>query len=199
MTCPEWSQFNKDLWAALVHLSSGEAAAKVDHSGQGEGLVAYIRVWNWFNANANVQKYERRMKVLSPDRRKTAAAVADAVERWGNRLSLIQEGGSNFICGEGWKVSLLRKILPEGLDKEVALRSSELGDSCEETRAFIMKSAVQERVHHSTDMDTSELSGWYTGGDAISGGYSGIEEVQEYTKLLRRIQPMGLSSYAVWR
>ena len=63
MTCPEWSQFNKDQWAALVHLSSGEAAAKVDHSGQGEGLVAYIRVWNWFNANANVQKYERRMKV----------------------------------------------------------------------------------------------------------------------------------------
>ena len=54
MSCPEWSQFNKDLWAAHVHLSSGEAAAKVDHSGQGEGLVAYIRVWNWFNANASV-------------------------------------------------------------------------------------------------------------------------------------------------
>ena len=24
MTCPEWSQFNKDLWAALVHLSHQE-------------------------------------------------------------------------------------------------------------------------------------------------------------------------------
>ena len=44
---PEWSQFNKDLRAALARLSSGEAAAKVDRSGQGEGLVAYIRVWNW--------------------------------------------------------------------------------------------------------------------------------------------------------
>ena len=81
ITCPEWSQFNKDLWAVLVHLSSGEAAAKVDHSGLGEGLVAYIRVWNWFNVKANVQKYERRMKVLSPDKRKTAATVPDAVER----------------------------------------------------------------------------------------------------------------------
>ena len=131
MPTMEWNQFNKDLWAALVHLSAGEAAAKVDHNGQGEGLMAYLRVWNWFNANANVQKYEHRMKVLSPDRCKTAATVADAVERWENRLSLIQEGDSNFICGEGWKVSLLRKILPEGLDKEVALRSSELGDSYE--------------------------------------------------------------------
>ena len=140
------------------------------------GLVAYIRVWNWFNAYANVQKYERRMKVLSSDRRKTAATVADAVERWGNRLSLIQEGASNFICGEGWKVSLLRKILPEVLDKEIALRSSELGDPYEKTRTFVMKFAAQERVQHSTDMDTSELSGWYSGCNPMSGGYSGIED-----------------------
>ena len=93
MTSLEWNQFNKDLWAALVHLSAGEAAAKVDHSGQGQGLMAYLRVWNWFNANANVQTYEHRMKVLSADRCKTAATVADTVERWENRLSLIQEGG----------------------------------------------------------------------------------------------------------
>ena len=62
------SQFNEDLWASLVHLTAGEAAAKVDHSGQGEGLMSYLRVWNWFNANANVQKYKHRMKALSPDR-----------------------------------------------------------------------------------------------------------------------------------
>ena len=94
--------------------------------------------------------------------------------RWsvgGNRLSLIQEGDSNFICGEGWKVSLLRKILHEGLDKEAALRSSELGDSYEKTRACIMKFAVQERIQHDhTMMDASELSGWY----------GGSEEVQDY-------------------
>ena len=46
ITCLDWSQFNKDLWAALVHVSTGEAAAKVDHWGQGESLIAYIRVWN---------------------------------------------------------------------------------------------------------------------------------------------------------
>ena len=50
----------------------------MDHSGQGEGLIAYIRVWQWYNANASVHKYEHRMKVLSPDRCKSAAGVADA-------------------------------------------------------------------------------------------------------------------------
>ena len=44
-----------------------------------------------------------------------------------------------------------------------------------------MKFAVQERIQHSTDMDTSELSGWYSGYNPTSGGYSGIEEVQEYS------------------
>ena len=48
ITLQVWSQLNKDLWAALVHLYSGEAAAKVDRSGQGEGLVAYIRLWFWY-------------------------------------------------------------------------------------------------------------------------------------------------------
>ena len=101
ITLQEWSQLNKDLWAALVHLSSGEVAAKVDHSGQGEGLIAYIRIWSWYNANSSVLKYEHRMKVLSPDRCKSAAGVADAIERWENRLMLIQEGGASFVCGEG--------------------------------------------------------------------------------------------------
>ena len=45
-----------------------------------------------------------------------------------------------------------------------------------------MKLAVQERIQHSTDMDTSELSGWYNSGSTMSGGYSGIEEVQDYSK-----------------
>ena len=74
-------------------MSSGEAAAKVDHSGQGGGLIAYIRIWQWYNANASVQKYEHRMKVISPDRCKSAAGVADAIERWENVLMLIQEWG----------------------------------------------------------------------------------------------------------
>ena len=98
--------------------------------------------------------------------------MADAVERWENRLSLIQEGDSNFICGEGRKVSLLRDILPEGLDKEVALRSSELGDSYEKTRAVIMKFAVQERIQHDRNMmDASELSGWTDECHEYSGGW----------------------------
>ena len=44
-----------------------------------------------------------------------------------------------------------------------------------------MEFAVQERIQHSTDMDASVLSGWYSGRNPMSGGYSGIEEVQGYS------------------
>ena len=88
-------------------------------------------------------KYEHRMKALSPDRCKSASGVADAIERWESRLMLVQEGGASFVCGEGWKVAILRKILREALDKEVALRTAELGDSYDKTRAFVMKYAAQ--------------------------------------------------------
>ena len=69
---------------------------------------------------------------------------------------------------------MIRKIPPEVLDKEVALRTAELGDSYDKTRAFVMKYAAQVCIHSNTDMDTSELS-WdnYRGG----GYHSSIEEV----------------------
>ena len=58
VTIHDWNQLDRDLWAALVHLSSGEAGQKVDNSGQGEGLVAYIRSWSWYNSNYRERKYE---------------------------------------------------------------------------------------------------------------------------------------------
>ena len=158
ITLEEWSQLNKDMRAALVNLPSGEAAAKVDHSGQGEGLIAYIRLWSWYNANSSERGYEYRIKALSPDRCRLVSGAADAIERWESRLMTAQEGGANFTCAEGWKVSILKTNLPEALDKEVALRTAELGDSYERTRAFIMKYALQERAHSKTAMDASALT-----------------------------------------
>ena len=54
----------------------------------------------------------------------------------------------------------MRKIWPESLDKEVALRTSELGDSYDKMRSFVMKYALQERAQaqSSKAMDTSVVS-----------------------------------------
>ena len=126
MGIQEWNQLNRDLWSALVHLSSGEAGQKVDNSGQGEGLIAYLRLVSWYNANSSDRKYEFRNQVLSPERCKLVSGVADAIERWESRFASVQQQDDSFSCSEGWKIALLRKILPESLDREVALRTSEL-------------------------------------------------------------------------
>ena len=132
----------------------------MDNSGQGEGLVAYIRLWSWYNSNSNERKYEYRQQVLSPERCKAISGVADAIERWEARLASVQQADDSFTCSEGWTIALLRKILPESLDKEVALRTSELGDSYDKMRSFIMKYALQERAQaqSSKAMDASVVS-----------------------------------------
>ena len=76
----------------------------------------------------------------------------------------------------------MRKILPESLDREVALRTSELGDNYEKMRSFIMKYALQERAasQSSKAMDTSVVSranldpaGW----EAYNQWQTGLQEV----------------------
>ena len=96
----------------------------MDNSGQGEGLIAYIRLWSWYNSNSNERKYEYRQQVLSPERCKAISGVADAIERWEARLASVQQADDSFSFSEGWEIALLRKILPESLDNEVALRTS---------------------------------------------------------------------------
>jgi len=44
VTITEWSQLNIDLWSSLVALTSEEPGRKVDNAGQGEGLIAYLRL-----------------------------------------------------------------------------------------------------------------------------------------------------------
>ena len=126
-------------------------------------MVAYIRLWSWYNATSNERKYEYRAQVLSPDRCKLVSGVADAIERWESRLATVQQGDESFTCAEGWKIVIFKKRLPGTFDNEVALRTSELGGNYEKMRAFIMKYAIQERAKNSKAMDTSALSRDNTG------------------------------------
>ena len=104
---------NRDLWSALVHLTSGEPGKKVDNSGQGEGLIAYLRLVSLYNANSSDRKYEFRNQVLSPERCKLVSGVADAIERWESQFASVQQQDDSFSCSEGCTIALLRKTLPD--------------------------------------------------------------------------------------
>ena len=56
MIAAEWKEVNRDFGAALVDMTTGEAVSKVDSSGQGQGLYAYVRLHRWLTASTGMGK-----------------------------------------------------------------------------------------------------------------------------------------------
>ena len=47
----EFNDLNRELWAALIHRTSGEARKKINNCGQGQGLFAYLKIWRWHKSD----------------------------------------------------------------------------------------------------------------------------------------------------
>jgi len=162
----EFNDLNRDLWAALIHRTSGEARKKINNCGQGQGLFAYLKIWRWYTSQTTTMQAESRSKTMHPDQIKKIEMVADAVEDWERRLSLIEE--NDEASGEDkaksktpdqYKMTALWCLLPDSLRDEVDLRSDERGGERHKMRSFIMKFAEAKRKRPNDNaMDTSALA-----------------------------------------
>ena len=63
----DFEEMNMAIWAAFVHKTTGKARKKVNNTGQGSGLYAYIRAWRWFTRQSTTTQAEFRAQVLHPD------------------------------------------------------------------------------------------------------------------------------------
>ena len=155
---------NIAIWAALVHKTTGEARKKVNNTGQGSGLYAYVRVWRWFTGQSTTTQAESRAKILHPDQVKKIELVADAIEDWERRLNLMEEkdlaGGeeeANAKTPDKYKTMALWCMLPDSLRDEVDLKTGEHGGEYSKTRNFVMRFAEAKRKHRDDAMDTSPI------------------------------------------
>ena len=130
----DFEEMNIAIWAALVHKTSGEARKKVNNTGQGSGLYAYIRVWRWFTGQSTTTQAESRAKILHPDQVKKIELLADVIEDWERRLNLMEEkdiaGGEDATVAktpEKYKTMALWCMLPDSLRDEVDLKQGEHG------------------------------------------------------------------------
>ena len=130
----DFEEMNMAIWAALVHKTTGEARKKVNNTGQGSGLYAYVRVWRWFTGQSTTTQAECRAKILHPDQVKKIELVADAIEDWERRLNLMEEkdlaGGEEESVAktpDKYKTMALWCMLPDSLRDEVDLKTGEHG------------------------------------------------------------------------
>ena len=106
---------------------------------------------------------ESRSKTMHPDQVKNIEMVADAVDDWERRLSLIEE--TDEASGEDkaksktldkYKMTALWCLLSDTLRDEVDLRSDEHGGERHKMRSFIMQFAGSKRKRPNDNaMDTS--------------------------------------------
>ena len=54
-------------------------------------MFAYLKTWRWRTIQTTTMQAESRSKTMHPDQIKKIEMVADAVEDWERRLSLIEE------------------------------------------------------------------------------------------------------------
>ena len=160
----DFEEMNMAIWAALVHKTTGEARKKVNNTGQGSGLYAYIRVWRWFTGQSTTTQAESRAKILHPDQVKKIELLAGVIEDWERRLNLMEErdlaGGEDVAVAktpDKYKMSALWCMLPDPLRDEVDLKQGEHNGDYSKTRNFVMRFAEAKRKHRGDNMDVSPI------------------------------------------
>merc|ERR1712086_1086350 len=179
----ELLDLNRELWAALIHRTGGEARKKINDCGQGQGLFAYLKIGRWYTSQTTTMQAESRSKTMRPDQIKKVEMVADAVEDWERRLSLTEE--NDEASGEDkaksktpdkYKMTALWCSLPDSLRDEVDLRSDEHGGERHKMRSFIMRFAEAKRKRPDDAMDTSAVAAVAENGNPGDGNYEPCDD-----------------------
>ena len=59
-------EFNRDIWSVLDAKSEGEALGKLKSVQQGEGLMAFVRLHQWFIRTSDQGWNQRRSAIMHP-------------------------------------------------------------------------------------------------------------------------------------
>ena len=80
---------NRDLWSILEAKAEGEALGKLKSVPQGEGLMAYIRLHQWFIRTTDQGQNQRRSAIMHPGQCKHDHEIASAIEEWEEKYRIL--------------------------------------------------------------------------------------------------------------
>ena len=106
---------------------------------------------------------------MQPEQRKKVTTIAHAVERWEERVRMLEEDEDEQKLPSAREILALKAVLPDDLREQVDIRSTDLKESYQKTREFVMRYAMHKRTRQKekdTDpMDASTVKSWNGGGD----------------------------------
>ena len=98
---------NEDLYYVLVEKTTGEAAIKVKAVDEGQGLLAYFKIYWWFVKTSGIAIQDRSRKVMQPEVIQSEAKMMDGIEAWEADFKVLEAQRTGFTMNDQMKLIAL--------------------------------------------------------------------------------------------
>ena len=92
-----------DLCAVLIDRIGGERYFRMRTAGEGKGILAYVKLLEWFSGTTGMGLAEKALQLIRPTPPKKEEYIAEYVDKW-------LESRQLEIHGEGYQLSGVFKI-----------------------------------------------------------------------------------------
>ena len=131
-------EFNRDIWSVLDAKSEGEALGKLKSVQQGEGLMAFVRLHQWFIRTSDQGWNQRRSAIMHPGHCKHEHEIASAIEDWEERYRILISEDKESELPASWRIVSMKEILCGDIKKHVDMQRQDM-KSYDDLRATIVK------------------------------------------------------------
>ena len=136
---------NRDIWSILDAKSELEAQGELKSVPQGEGLMAFVRLHQWFIRTTDQGQNQRRSAIMHPGQCKHEWKIASAIEEWEEKYRILITEDKESELPESWRITSMKEILCGDIKKHVEMQCQDV-KSYDELRGTIMKYAVAKRI-----------------------------------------------------
>jgi hypothetical protein len=99
------------MYCVLVDKTEGEAMIRVKSVEEGQGLLAYQRMYKWFSGTTGLALTERTKMVMSPVQPRREDEIADAVDKWREQVRALESFGDMYKLSLAFKVTALKSLM----------------------------------------------------------------------------------------
>ena len=119
-------EFNRDIWSMLGAKSEGEALGKLKSVQQGEGLMAFVRLHQWFIRTSDQGWNQRRSAIMHPGQCKHEHEIASAIEDWEERYRILISEDKESELLASWRIVSMKEILCGDIKKHVDMQCQDI-------------------------------------------------------------------------
>ena len=107
----EFDGFGEELYCVLMDKCEGEALTKIRTAHEGQGIKAYFALHKWYSETTGEAISERIKQVMTPASPKQESEIADHIDRWLERMRILEQMRKEYELPGPFKITALRHLM----------------------------------------------------------------------------------------